>query len=671
MASFWHQLLHLFHGAQLPWMIVWLLLAVLIIGLLVLTRTSWGQSHPLQKCVAMSLLVHLLLAVYATTVQIVAAGSPTGTSDRAPINLNLVNDGGDPSQDPAAKPPNPLDQLLAGSPADSQTANLSHLDSLPAAPLEPSPVDASADMKASLDRLSATFTALTKPSDPAPVAVTGAAPIDVAPQTPPSPAKTPQPDVSSLPRQSPAETASGAEPKTTKPGTDTTASTPASTGNKIAEQFTAASAGASTDKSATPAPLGPAPIDQPSGTAQESRPTSSGSSGASSGGDSRLVMVPVGGKSAASSGQSAPGGTAGTGSKPAVYSDRTASDRPGIVRRHGGSPETEAAVQAALKWLAAHQSPDGHWDAEQFGAGREDFVLGQNRNGAGRKANTGVTGLALLAMLGSGNTHLDGPYADNVRRGLNYLLSVQGTDGNLGGQAESFAFMYSHGIASFAMSEDYAMTRDRRLEKPLRAAIGFTVAAQQPIGGGWRYQRHETVGDTSQLGWQLMALKSAELAGIPMPESTRAGIVRFLKSVESGTSGGLASYRPGEAPSRPMTAEALVCRQFLGLPHDDPAAGEAADYLLGELPTSQRINLYYWYYGTLAMYQMQGDHWRRWNAALQDALVDQQFTSGDMAGSWDPKCIWGGYGGRVYSTAMSALCLEVYYRYLPVFGGEK
>ncbi len=664
MAAFWNQLRHLFSGPQLPWMIVWLGLAVLIVGLIVLTRTSWGQSHPLQKCVVMSLLVHLLLAVYATTVQIVAAGSPTGTSDRAPINLSLVNDGGNTSQDPTENPPNRLEQLLAGTAADPQTAGLGQLETLPAAPLGPTPSDI--EPRPALDRLSAALTALTKPSDPVPAAASAPATIDVAAPTLPVAAKTPQPEATSLPRQSPSDS------QVTKPGPDVAMPKAETPGDRIAEQFTAATAGAATDKSAKPTPLEPAAIDQPSGTAQESHPTTSSASGSSSGGESRLVMVPVNGKSASSSGQGAPGGAAsGPVSKPAVYSDRTATDRPGIVRRHGGSPETEAAVQAALKWLASNQSPDGHWDAERFGAGREDFVLGQNRNGAGRKANTGVTGLALLAMLGSGNTHLEGPYADNVRRGLNYLLSVQGTDGNLGGQAESFAFMYSHGIASFAMSEDYAMTRDRRLEKPLRAAIGFTVTSQQPIGGGWRYQRHETVGDTSQLGWQLMALKSAELAGIPMPDATRAGIVRFLKSVEAGSNGGLASYRPGEAPSRPMTAEALVCRQFLGLAHDDPAAGEAADYVLGELPNSQRINLYYWYYGTLALYQMQGDHWRRWNTALQDALVDQQLTTGDMAGSWDPKCIWGGYGGRVYSTAMSALCLEVYYRYLPVFGGDK
>ena len=97
--------------------------------------------------------------------------------------------------------------------------------------------------------------------------------------------------------------------------------------------------------------------------------------------------------------------------------------------------------------------------------------------------------------------------------------------------------MYSHGIASFALSEDYAMTHDQRLEASLRAAIGYTIAAQNPSTGGWRYQPHET-GDTSQLGWQLMALKSAELAGIPMPETTRDGAVRFLGSVASGTSGG-------------------------------------------------------------------------------------------------------------------------------------
>jgi hypothetical protein len=88
---------------------------------------------------------------------------------------------------------------------------------------------------------------------------------------------------------------------------------------------------------------------------------------------------------------------------------------------------------------------------------------------------------------------------------------------------------------------------------------------------------------------------------------------------------------------------------------------------MNELRSPERINLYYWYYATLGMYQLQGDHWQRWNAAMQNTLVKRQRLDGDLAGSWDPDCLWGGYGGRIYSTAVSALCLEVYYRYLPIY----
>jgi len=164
-----------------------------------------------------------------------------------------------------------------------------------------------------------------------------------------------------------------------------------------------------------------------------------------------------------------------------------------------------------------------------------------------------------------------------------------------------------------------------------------------------------------------MSLKSAELAGINVPPSAADGAVRYLKSVASGQYGGKASYRPGERATPAMSAEALVCRQFLGMARDNPASNEAGDYLLSQVPGPDKINLYYWYYGTLGMYQLQDDHWQRWNEALQNTLIGRQRTDGDLAGSWDPECVWGGYGGRVYSTALSALCLEVYYRYLPIY----
>ena len=379
-------------------------------------------------------------------------------------------------------------------------------------------------------------------------------------------------------------------------------------------------------------------------------------------------MASLGGKLSAGgdTGIEGMGGTGG-GSLPDIYKLRVMPNRSGVAQQHGATPESEKAVQIALHWLANNQADDGRWDPNEHGAGRELIVQGRNRLNAGSKADSGITGLALLAFLAGGHTHQNGPYAENMRRGLEYLLRIQAADGNLGGNGQAFEFMYCHAMAACALSEAYGMTHDPRLEKPVRRAIGYTIAAQDSRGGGWRYRPGDP-GDTSQLGWQLMALKSAELAGIPMPPSTRSGIIRFLRSVSSGKQGGLASYRPGEAPSRSMSAEALVCWQFLGLPREHPACNETGDFLLTELPGSGMANDYYWYYATIAMYQLQGDYWQRWNEALQTTLLGRQVKDGPLAGSWNTDTLWGGYGGRVYTTAIATLALEVYYRFLPLYG---
>ncbi len=226
-----------------------------------------------------------------------------------------------------------------------------------------------------------------------------------------------------------------------------------------------------------------------------------------------------------------------------------------------------------------------------------------------------------------------------MQHGLEFLLSVQARDGNLGGNGTLYEKMYCHAMASFALSEAYAMTRDERLQSAVRRAIGYTLSAQHGGTGGWRYQPGEP-GDTSQLGWQFMALKSAELAGIPIPADTRAGMIRYLSSVSSGKHGGLGSYQPGHKPTRTMTAEALVCKQFLGMARSNPSGPEAGNFILGELPGQGEPNFYYWYYATLGMYQLQDEHWQQWNQALQSALVGSQRTAGDKAGSWDPDPVW-------------------------------
>src|SRR6185436_3307668 len=109
------------------------------------------------------------------------------------------------------------------------------------------------------------------------------------------------------------------------------------------------------------------------------------------------------------------------------------------------------------------------------------------------------------------------------------------------------------------------------------------------------------------------------------------------------------------------------CKQMLGLKRTEPQVAEAIEYLTQNLPRRSQQDLYYWYYGTLAMYQQGGEPWRRWNNAMRDSLVSDQRSDGDFAGSWNPRAPWGDYGGRVFSTALSTLCLEVYYRFLPLY----
>ncbi|HZL90343.1 MAG TPA: hypothetical protein VFB96_18400 [Pirellulaceae bacterium] len=343
-------------------------------------------------------------------------------------------------------------------------------------------------------------------------------------------------------------------------------------------------------------------------------------------------------------------------------------DRLLLAERFGGTATTEGAVEAALDWLAANQSEGGRWDADLHGAGRENRHLGHDRQGAGKQADTGVTGLALLAFLGAGQSHLEGAHRQHVQHGLEFLLASQAADGNLSGDAELFARMYCHGIATLALCEAYALTGDERLKAGATRAVNYSLRSQH-MEGGWRYQPGDR-GDMSQFGWQVMALKSAELAGMPIPAETRMRMTRFLRSCSSGPSLGLASYRPGDRVSRPMTAEAMVCRVFLAAENRQATLDEAASYVLEELPSVRDANVYYWYYGTLAMFQRQGKDWQRWNAAMQEALLSSQRFDGPYAGSWDPDQQWGAYGGRAYSTALGALCLEVYYRYLPVYGGD-
>ena len=212
------------------------------------------------------------------------------------------------------------------------------------------------------------------------------------------------------------------------------------------------------------------------------------------------------------------------------------------------------------------------------------------------------------------------------------------------------------------------MTHDERFRGPAQKAIDFVVAAQYPRGG-WRYkprdQDREKIGDTSVLGWQVMALQSGRMAGLYVPEHTLQLAHQYLDLV-SRDGGATYAYQRGRKRTRPMTAEGQLCRVYLGWQRDNPALAEGVEYLLEETPNSRgRPNYYYWYYATQLMHHIGGPAWKQWNQAIRKTLVEGQETRGRNAGSWPNNGRQS--AGRLYSTALAVCTLEVYYRHAPIF----
>ena len=172
---------------------------------------------------------------------------------------------------------------------------------------------------------------------------------------------------------------------------------------------------------------------------------------------------------------------------------------------------------------------------------------------------------------------------------------------------------------------------------------------------------------TSVLGWQMMALQSGRAAGLEVPEETLELASHYLDGVAS-RSGSQYAYQRGNQPTPVMTAEALLCRMYLGWSLREPGLRQGVDYLLSQhLPEARSENVYYWYYATQTLHQAGGSHWERWNKKMRDVLVLSQVTRGNHAGSWKPVHSHSRAGGRVYTTALAACTLEVYYRHLPIF----
>lgn len=358
-----------------------------------------------------------------------------------------------------------------------------------------------------------------------------------------------------------------------------------------------------------------------------------------------------------------------------------------VMRTRGGAaptpagqvgPATEEAIENGLAYLASIQNSDGSWSLQGHGT---NVIL---------RSDTAATGLCLLSFQGAGYTHMQHQYADTVSRGLKFLIDNQKTNGDLYRSENELSdrnvAFYSHGIASLALCEAYGMTQDTELRTAAQGCLNYIAGTQHRERGGWRYTAQVSA-DTSVTGWMMMSLKSGQLSGLEVRESTYDGINQWLRFSQASPertdryrynpfAPDTPTQRHGRTPTPTMTAVGMLMRMYQGWKRDKPTMKSAADYLLKYKPQmgtkrSPQRDAYYWYYATQVMFHMGGEYWEKWNQALTPILLESQVKNGPKAGSWDPQLPiadrWSPHAGRLYVTTMNLLNLEVYYRHLPIY----
>jgi hypothetical protein len=350
---------------------------------------------------------------------------------------------------------------------------------------------------------------------------------------------------------------------------------------------------------------------------------------------------------------------------PAIQSallGRTAGMKDSLLRAYGGTSATENAVTEALRWLARNQrSSPALWS-----------LTGKYSDGANTENPDAATAMALLAFQGAGYTPMSDrkdPFTSVVTKGWSALLKRQNKDGSFFQEGSGNSRLYTHALCTIALCELYGMTKDTEYRDAAQKAVDYCVKIQA-AEGGWRYQPGFD-SDLSVTGWFVMALQSARMAGLQVDGKALERVRGFLGTV-SLDGGAQYAYVPQQGIKLSMTAEGLLCRQYLGWQQADDRLQRGVRILTDNVPSMEdgRTHVYYWYYAAQVCHHMESISWRKWNGAMRKVLPALQIREGKERGSWDPTMddttgVAG--GGRLFVTCLATYCLEVYYRHLPLY----
>ena len=319
-------------------------------------------------------------------------------------------------------------------------------------------------------------------------------------------------------------------------------------------------------------------------------------------------------------------------------------------------------LEAGLRWLVAHREKDGHW--------RADAPVGSGRPAA----DTAATGLAVLALLGSGSSPATGPHQDVARAAVDWLLARQDRDGFIGARGATMA-MTGHAIATLALSETAVLTSDATLAGAAQKAVEHLLRARA-AGATWARDPRGGPEDRWALVWGVLTLRSARDARVPVDEQALTELNEWLERHTDANTGDLAS-QPKSADADPAHARAaagLLCRLFLGQePRAHPIMDQAARLIAERGPgpaPGAPLDAGFLYLGTSCLFQTGGEPWRSWSGQLAAAVAGSQRQDGDAAGSWDPASSGDAGIGRVGATALTVLAGTMYLRMCRITGGR-
>jgi len=310
------------------------------------------------------------------------------------------------------------------------------------------------------------------------------------------------------------------------------------------------------------------------------------------------------------------------------------------------------SVSRALQYIAGQQHEDGSWSTEAWGE------------------STAITSLAVMSFIAAGHLPGEGPYGEQVNRGIRWVVSQQQPNGMLIRKAQSHGPMYDHGICALMLAEVSGMVQGEdsaMVRRALERAILLILEAQAVEKfdrhiGGWRYQVDSRDSDLSVTGWQVMALRAAKDIGCDVPAEAIDRAVDYVKRCSDQRNHGF-GYQPGNAPSPTLTGCGITCLEVCG-DHRSPESVNGANWLKAHRLVERSAYFYYGvYYTGVGVAKLGGELAEENYEHLVTTLLPIQQADG----SWEPTHGSEKQAGRVYSTSLSVLALTVEYRYLPIY----